>query len=372
MPLFDGITPRIIETSRLAVNILERAADDPATPADRTLVLLHAAPGSSLFWQEIMEDLPSDVRPIAIDLRGFGGTEHLPVDATRGVRDFSDDVRATIEQLDLDAVHVVGWGLGAAVAMQYALDHRVLSLSLLSPISPYGFGGTRPDGARLTDDDAGCGGGAVSTALVERLTARDAGDDEGSPRRMFRTTFVSPDYESENEDTWIEAMLSTSTAEGNYPGDSVTSPHWPGFAAGRLGVQNALAPGSFDVSGIAELGAPYDAPPILWVRGGADVIVADGSFADTGHLGEIGALPGWPGVEAAPAQQMVAQTRSVLERYRAAGGQVTEVVIEGVGHAVHLERPGKVRTAILSTIGYLGTPISPAPPTEAIILSSWD
>ncbi len=372
MPLFDGITPRTIETSRLAVNILERAGDGLATPADRTLVLLHTAPGSSLFWQEIMEDLPSDVRPIAIDLRGFGGTEHLPVDATRGVRDFSDDVRATLEALDLDLVHVVGWGLGAAVALQYAIDHRVLSLSLLSPVSPYGFGGTRVDGTRLTDDDAGCGGGAVSPAVVERLTARDTGDDDGSPRSVFRTTFVSPDYESDNEDTWIEAMLSTSTAEGNYPGDSVPTGTWPGFAAGRLGVQNALAPANFDVTDIVQRASGYDAPPILWVRGAADVIIADGSFADSAHLGEIGALPGWPGVEAAPAQQMVTQTRAVLERYREAGGEVTEVVIEGVGHAVHLERPGKVRTAILSTMGYLGTPIFPAPPTEAIILSSWD
>ncbi|SDQ26564.1 alpha/beta fold hydrolase [Microbacterium sp. cf332] len=372
MPLFDGITPRIIETSRLAVNILERPVDDPATPAERTIVLLHAAPGSSLFWQEIIEDLPGDVRPIAIDLRGFGATEHLPVDATRGVRDFADDVRATLAELDLDVVHIVGWGLGAAVAMQYALDHGALSLSLLSPISPYGFGGTRLDGSRLTADDAGCGGGAVSRAVIESITARDAGDGEGTARSVFRQTFVSPDYESENEDTWVEAMLTTSTAEGNYPGDSVASENWPGFAAGRLGVQNALAPSNFDVSSIVGLAAGYDAPPILWVRGEADVIVADGSFADAAHLGEIGALPGWPGVEAAPAQQMVAQTRAVLDRYREAGGQVTEVVIEGVGHAVHLERPGKVRTAILSTIGYLGTPLSPAPPTEAIILSSWD
>lgn len=369
MPLFDGITSRTIETPRLAVNILERRDDDPATPADRTLVFLHAAPGSSLFWQEIIEDLPGDVRPIAVDLRGFGGSEHLPVDATRGVEDFTDDLRSALDALDLDSVHLVGWGLGAAVAMRYALDHPVRSLSLLSPISPYGFGGTDAQGRRLTDDDAGCGGGAASSSLVERLGARDAGDGEHSPRAVFRTTFVSPDYDGDNEDTWVEAMLSTSTAEGNYPGDSVASDNWPGFAAGHLGVQNALAPRWFDVSSIADLEVK---PPVLWVRGASDVIVSDGSFAEAGHLGEIGVLPGWPGVETAPAQPMVAQTRAVLDRYRDGGGEVTEVVLEGVGNAVHLERPGKVRTAILSTIGYLGTPISPAPPTEAIILSSWD
>ena len=30
---------------------------------------------SALFWQEIMQDLPSDLRVIAIDLRGFGGQD---------------------------------------------------------------------------------------------------------------------------------------------------------------------------------------------------------------------------------------------------------------------------------------------------------
>ena len=36
MTVFDGIAARIVETPRLAVNILERTADDPATPAEQT------------------------------------------------------------------------------------------------------------------------------------------------------------------------------------------------------------------------------------------------------------------------------------------------------------------------------------------------
>ena len=92
MTLFDGITARIVETPRLAVNILEREGDDPATPPERTVVLVHGNVSSSLFWQELMQDLPSDLRVIAIDLRGYGDTENAPIDATRGVRDFSDDL----------------------------------------------------------------------------------------------------------------------------------------------------------------------------------------------------------------------------------------------------------------------------------------
>lgn len=370
MTLFDGISSRLIDTDRLSVNILERIGDDPQTPAENTVVFVHGNVSSSLFWQELMQDLPSDLRVIAIDLRGFGGTESLPVDATRGVRDFSDDVHATLAALDIETAHLVGWSMGGGVVMQYALDHPVLSLTLQAPVSPYGFGGTRRDGSRLTDDDAGCGGGGANPDFVQRLTDRDTSDESPtSPRSVFRSGYVAPGYTSEYEDVWVESMITTSTATGNYPGDGVPSENWPGFAAGTVGVLNTMAPRYFDTSALVGLS---EKPPILWVHGTADAIVSDASYFDLNHLGAVGIVPRWPGADVAPAQEMVAQTRDVLAAYRAAGGEVTEVSLEGVGHAPHLERPAEVRRALLEIIGYIGHPASPAPPTETIILSSWD
>jgi pimeloyl-ACP methyl ester carboxylesterase len=370
MTLFDGITSRLLDTPRLSVNILERTGDDPAAPADRTVVFVHGNVSSALFWQEIMQDLPTDLRVLAVDLRGFGGTENLPVDATRGLRDFSDDLHATLDALGLDAVHLVGWSMGGGVVLQYALDHPVLSLTLQSPVSPYGFGGTRRDGSRLTDDDAGCGGGAGNPDFVQRLNDGDTGDEaQTSPRSVFRSGYVAPGYTSEHEDVWVQSMLSTSTAAGNYPGDGVPSPNWPGFAAGTTGVLNTMAPKYFDVSGIVDLA---DKPPILWIHGEADAIVSDTSFYDLNYLGQLGIVPGWPGEEIAPAQPMVSQTRDVLAAYTAAGGDAAEVSIPGVGHSAHLERPATFRQALLSRIGYTGVPANPAPPTEAIIIRSAD
>ncbi len=370
MTLFDGITERVIETPRLNVNILERAGDDPSTPAERTVVLIHGCVSSSLFWQELMEDLPSDLRVIAIDLRGFGGTEHAPVDATRGVRDFSDDVHAALEVLGIRTAHFVGWALGAGVIMQYALDHPVLSLTLQSPISPYGFGGTRRDGTRLTDDDAGCGGGSANPDFVQRLIDHDETDAAPtSPRSVFRSGYVAPGFRSDNEDLWVQSMLTTSTATGNYPGDAVPSENWPGFGAGSIGVLNAMAPRHFDVSGIADLA---EKPPILWVHGTVDAIISDASFSDVNNLGKLGIVPGWPGDEVAPPQEMVSQTRDVLARYSTGGGEVTELSLEGVGHSPHLERPAEFRHALLTVIGYVGPSAHPAPPTEAIIIRSAD
>jgi pimeloyl-ACP methyl ester carboxylesterase len=254
--------------------------------------------------------------------------------------------------------------------MQYALDHPVLSLTLLSPISPYGFGGTRRDGTRLTDDDAGTGGGTPNPDFIQRLIDRDTTDDAPtSPRNVFRSTYVADGYTSDHEDDLVESMLTTSTATGNYPGDAVASENWPGFAPGTVGVLNTMVPKNLNLSGIVDL---EPKPPIAWVHGALDPIVSDTSFYDLNHLGQLGIVPGWPGADVAPPQEMVSQTRDVLDAYAAAGGDVTEVRLEGVGHSAHLEAPAELRRALLSVIGYVGRPADPSPATEAIIIRSVD
>ena len=91
-----------------------------------------------------------------------------------------------------------------------------------------------------------------------------------------------------------------------------------------------MVPKNFNVSGIVDLDPK---PPIAWVHGTADPIVSDTSFYDFNYLGQLGIVPGWPGAEVAPPQEMVSQTRDVLDAYAAAGGEVTEVALEGVGHS---------------------------------------
>lgn len=347
--LFDGISSRIVTTSRLATQILERAGDDPGTPPHQTVVFVHGNVSSALFWQEIMLVLPRNLRVIAVDLRGFGGSESQPVDATRGLRDFSDDIAALFDDLGLVSAHLVGWSMGGGVVMQYALEHPVVSLTLQAPVSPYGFGGTRRDGTRLTDDDAGCGAGGANPDFVQRLQDRDtSADAQTSPRSVFRSSYVSAGYTSPHEETWVASMLTTSTATGNYPGDAVESTNWPGFAPGEIGVLNSMAPRYFDVTGMVDLD---EKPPVLWVHGTADAIVSDASFFDLNHLGALGIVPDWPGPDVAPAQEMVSQTRDVLDAYAAAGGAVTELNWDGVGHSPHLERPEEFCAALLAHIG---------------------
>ncbi|MFD4420413.1 alpha/beta fold hydrolase [Agromyces sp. NPDC058484] len=57
-----------------------------------------------------------------------------------------------------------------------------------------------------------------------------------------------------------------------------------------------------------------------------------------------------PGDDVAPPQPMIAQTRSVLDRYAATGGGVTELELDDCGHSPHLEHPAAFREALLALI----------------------
>jgi pimeloyl-ACP methyl ester carboxylesterase len=350
-PLFDGIVAHRVTTPRLTANVLERpAADGSATGLP--VVFVHGNVSSSLFYQPTMLALPAGVRALAVDLRGFGDSETLPVDATRGVRDFSDDVASVLEQLGVDRAHVVGWSMGGGVVMQLMLDHPELieTVTLESPVSPYGFGGTAgADGRRLDEAGAGTGGGGANPDFIARIDAGDTSDESPtSPRSVYRTAYVKDPARDSHEDIWVESMLTTKTGDDNYPGDSMPAEAWPGFAAGGRGVLNTLAPTNFDTTAIVDLAAK---PAVLWVHGVEDAIVSDGSFFDLNMLGKVGVIPGWPGDEIAPPQPMVAQTRAVLDRYRDAGGAFTELALEDSGHAPHLDQAAAFDAALAAHIG---------------------
>jgi pimeloyl-ACP methyl ester carboxylesterase len=133
----------------------------------------------------------------------------------------------------------------------------------------------------------------------------------------------------EREELLLGEILKSVTGDDGYPGDTTTSPHWPGVAPGTRGILNALSPKYCRWAEIVELDPK---PPILWTHGSDDIVVADGSPWEMGTLGQLGAIPAWPGADVFPAQPMVAQIRSVLKAYAAAGGRVRMERFEGSGH----------------------------------------
>ncbi|SDX79435.1 Pimeloyl-ACP methyl ester carboxylesterase [Modestobacter sp. DSM 44400] len=356
--LLPGVAATAVPTARLTQRVLHAELVDPHGAGDAVL-FVHGNVSSAALWQPQLLALPAPWRPLAVDLRGFGGTDPLPVDARRGVRDWSDDLAALVDALGLERVHLVGWSMGGGIVLQHLLDHpdRVASVVLVAPVSPYGFGGTTgSDGTRVHPDGTGSGGGAANPDFVTAIAAGDTtADSPTSPRAILRAFYVGQDalpLDPALEDVFVASMLTTRTGVDHYPGDSVTVDAWPGVAPGEHGVLNTMAPTVLDVSTITELAVK---PPVLWVRGDRDQIVSDTSAFDLAFLGSIGAVPGWPGEAAFAPQPMVRQTRAVLDRYAASGGSYREVVVTDVGHSPHVERPEEFAAALLEHLTHPAT-----------------
>lgn len=330
--LLPGVRSAMVDTDRLRVHLLESG------PAGGPVVMMvHGNLSTGRFYEHLMPELPG-YRVLAPDMRGFGRSEPLPLDATRGFADWAEDLLALVDALGIGApVHLVGWSSAAPAIVRYAAERPVASLTFIDPVSPHGFGGTHPDGSPCFPDFAGSGGGTVNPEVVRRLTEGDAtAESPFSIRNVMNAFYFAPWHREppDREDLLVAEILRTVTGPGNYPGDAVVSDHWPGTAPGRTGILNALSPRYCDWSGIVDLDPK---PPVLWTHGEADLVVADGSPLEMGALGAAGTVPGWPGEEVFPPQPMVGQIRAVLQRYAAAGGQVRTEMFAGSGHGPHFD-----------------------------------
>lgn len=336
-PVLDGITARTISSKRLTTRVLFSGEED-ANP----VIFVHGNVSDATFWEETMLALPQYYRGIAMDQRGFGEADpDKKIDATRGLGDLADDLKALIDELNIEGAHFVGHSAGGSVLWRFLMDYsqHVFTLTMIAPGSPYGFGGTKDlDGTPNFDDFAGSGGGTVNAAFPPLLAAGERGaEDPNAPRNVMNAFYWKPPFKPAREEDLLSSMLKTHVGPQDYPADMTASTNWPNVAPGQWGLINALTPKyAGDVSALYRLAAK---PPILWVRGSDDQIVGDNSFFDLANLGALGFVPGWPGAEVAPPQPMVGQTRAVLEAYQEHGGSYVEVVIDDAGHTPFIEKP---------------------------------
>lgn len=341
IPTLAGVTSQIVATPRLKMHVLS------AGPKDGVPVLfIHGNGSSATFWEETMLSLPPGFRGIAPDMRGYGDTEPLPVDATLGLGDMVEDIYSLVEAMELGKFHIVGHSMGGGIVMKYAIAHpdHLLSITLVDTMSPYGYSGSKGvEGTPCREDGAPAGAASVNPDFVRLLKEKDRGTENPmSPRNVMRQFYFKPPFIPEREEELLSGMLSLRVGDEWYPGDFVPSPHWPGAAPGTRGVVNAFSRKYFDASGIADI---QPKPPILWIRGADDLVVANAAMWDIAALGALGFVPGWPGPEDCPPQPMLDQIRTVLERYRANGGAYQEVVIADCGHTPFIEKPGEFNAA---------------------------
>lgn len=330
------VTSKTQATDRLRIHYLESGPEDGIP-----VLMIHGNLATGRFFEHVMDAAPDRYRFVAPDMRGFGDTEPLPIDATRGLRDWADDARALMESLGIEgSIHLVGWSTGGAAVAHYAIDRpdQVASITLIDPVSPYGFGGSREtDGIPCFDDYAGSGGGTGSPEFAERIANNDRSEESPlSPRNVINSSYWSAEHREpkEREDLLVDEVLKSVTGEDGYPGDMVPSENWPGVAPGTRGILNALSAKYCSWVEIVDIDPK---PPILWTHGTADIVISDTSGWDLAVLGQAEVVPGWPGSDVFPPQPMVSQIRSVLEDYEAAGGEVRYEMIEGAGHGPHFD-----------------------------------
>lgn len=332
-------TSRMVATNRGAQHVLETG------PADGIpVVLIHGNLSTGRFYENVMDAAPDHLRVVAPDMRGFGRTENRHIDATRGLRDWSDDAAALVEALDItQPVHLAGWSTGGAAVAAYAIDRPsdVASLTFIDPVSPYGYGGVRADGTPVYQDFAGSGGGTGNPDFAAAVAAGDRSTESPlSPLNVMRTSYWSTEttLEPEWETALLDEVLLSEIGPIGYPGDSTPSDNWPGVAPGVSGVLNALSPKYCNWSDIVDI---EPKPPILWTHGSEDIVVANSAQWEMGTLGQLGYVPGWPGEDVFAPQPMVDQIRSVLTEYGSRGGTVRMEMFEGSGHGPFLDAPDR-------------------------------
>lgn len=97
-----------------------------------TVVFIHGLSDSLLYWEFLATNLKDDFRIIRFDLPGHGqselGDDELSIDS------YVNDLANLLDELNVNDINLIGFSLGGAIALDFALKcpDRVSSLVLMS------------------------------------------------------------------------------------------------------------------------------------------------------------------------------------------------------------------------------------------------
>src|SRR6266446_5911867 len=91
----------------------------------RPIVLIHGWPAGASIWRGQLDRLGTRHHVLAPDLPGFGGS---PAAGAQSCRDAAAAIRSFIEAMHLEKVVLVGWSVGARVALAYCRAFGVMHL----------------------------------------------------------------------------------------------------------------------------------------------------------------------------------------------------------------------------------------------------
>lgn len=129
-----GIATRFISLSTgIRLRVAERVPGDEQRPP---VVMLHGWGGSLYMFRHALDLLPSyGLRPIAVDLRGYGLSDKPLERDSYSLNSYCADIDALLDALSVTHVTLVGQSMGGGLALRYALrrPERISKLVLINP-----------------------------------------------------------------------------------------------------------------------------------------------------------------------------------------------------------------------------------------------
>jgi pimeloyl-ACP methyl ester carboxylesterase len=128
---------RMVAETMVPVNGIELCIDTFGEPADPALLLIAGAAATMDFWDdEFCRRLAAAARfVVRYDHRDTGRSTSFPADdPPYSIVDLANDALGVLDALAVHRAHLVGFGLGAALARRIAAErpHRVRSLTLMA------------------------------------------------------------------------------------------------------------------------------------------------------------------------------------------------------------------------------------------------
>lgn len=202
-----NVLARDVTASGVRLRVSEWPRDEAAPAARPThpVVLLHGLFSSRDSWSPLAEEVDGDFRLIAPDLPGFGESEKpSPNRYPYDIAAFAEAIVDLFGGLDIGRAHLVGHGLGGAIALHVAARHPEL-VSRLVLIAPFCY--STPLHAKLRFASAPLLGGLLFKQLLGRRSYRTFYREwvNGSLDPVVIDTY----YASFNTPTGRSALLAT-------------------------------------------------------------------------------------------------------------------------------------------------------------------
>jgi len=109
------------------------------TESEKLVILLHGFMGSGAIFEELSLELVHDARVIALDLLGHGSSEGAEMHYRFSTIEQVADLRTFIERMNDQPVILMGYSMGARLALSFALKYPQLLAGLVLESGSFGI-----------------------------------------------------------------------------------------------------------------------------------------------------------------------------------------------------------------------------------------